>query len=198
MLICITNRKLCPDDFLGRIKRLAQGQPQAIMLREKDLSPAEYKRIAESVRSICRNYQVPLIINKFWEAAAELECEVIHLSMPDLREYRNKPKGTPYIGASVHSVSEAEEAQRLGAAYLIAGHIFPTESKKGIPPRGLSFLRDVCTAVDIPVYAIGGITADKVKDVLEAGACGVCIMSEAMVCAQPEELISRFRAIIGS
>ncbi|VFU14903.1 Regulatory protein TenI [anaerobic digester metagenome] len=193
MLICVTNRKMCQDDFLKRLDQIAQGKPHAILLREKDLSLAEYKKLTESVRDICLNHRVPLIINKYKETAAELKCDALHLSMPDLRKYRNELKQFSRIGASVHSVSEAEEAQRLGVAYLIAGHIFPTDCKKGVPPRGLSFLRDVCAAVEIPVYAIGGITEDKVRDVLGAGAKGVCVMSEAMTCSHPAELAGRFR-----
>jgi len=188
---------MCQDDFLKRLDQIAQGKPRAILLREKDLSLTEYKRLAESVRDICLKHKVPLIINKYKEAAVELKCDTLHLAMPDLRKYRNGLKQFSRVGASVHSVSEAEEAQRLGAAYLIAGHIFPTESKKGVPPRGLSFLRDVCAAVEIPVYAIGGITEDKVRDVLGAGARGVCVMSEAMTCPHPAELAGRFKAGYG-
>ena len=92
MLICVTNRKMCQDDFLERLDQIAQGKPLAILLREKDLSLAEYKRLAESVRDICLKHGVPLIINKYKEAAADLKCYALHLSMPDLRKYRNEIK----------------------------------------------------------------------------------------------------------
>ncbi|HHV65725.1 MAG TPA: thiamine phosphate synthase [Peptococcaceae bacterium] len=193
MLICVTQRKLCQDDFLNRIDQIARGKPHAILLREKDLSLEEYIKLAEKVKSICLKHKVPLIINKYKEAALELNIDALHLSMPDFRKYCQELKQFSCIGASVHSVSEAQEARWLGATYLIAGHIFPTECKKGVPPRGLSFLRDVCAAVDIPVYAIGGITQDKVRAVLETGAKGVCVMSEGMTCANPSELAGRFR-----
>ena len=97
------------------------------------------------------------------------------------------------IGASVHSVEEATEAVTLGATYLIAGHIFSTDSKKGVPPRGLSFLKQVCDAVPIPVFAIGGITRNDVNAIKAAGAKGVCIMSEAMTCENPAELAHVFQ-----
>ena len=90
------------------------------------------------------------------------------------------------IGASVHSIEEAIEAATFGATYLIAGHIFSTHSKKGVPPRGLNFLKQVCDAVPIPVFAIGGITRNDVNDVKATGAKGVCIMSEAMTCETPD------------
>ena len=82
----------------------------------------------------------------------------------------------------MHTASEAKEAQELGADYLIAGHIFSTDCKKGVPARGLTFLKEVCDSVTVPVFAIGGITKDRIEDVLSTGAKGICIMSEAMTC----------------
>lgn len=86
------------------------------------------------------------------------------------------------IGCSVHSVEEAIEAKRLGAAYITAGHIYATDCKKGLAPRGLGFLKDVCQSVSIPVYAIGGIGIDdgRRQEVKEYGAQGSCIMSAMM------------------
>jgi thiamine-phosphate pyrophosphorylase len=84
------------------------------------------------------------------------------------------------IGASCHSVEEALEAQQLGCTYITAGHVFATDCKKGLPPRGLDFLRAVCAAVDIPVYAIGGINSENLQDVMKCGAAGGCIMSGLM------------------
>ncbi|OPX86807.1 MAG: Regulatory protein TenI [Pelotomaculum sp. PtaB.Bin104] len=193
MLICVTNRKLCRDDFFDRIEQIAKGKPHAIMLREKDLSIPEYSSMAKRIYEICVKNQVTLIINQNLEAAAEMKCPYIHLSMPDLRKYKQEIKHFSQVSASVHSVSEAREAQALGATYLIAGHIFPTECKKGVPPRGLSFLKKVCNSVEIPVFAIGGITSAKVKVVTQAGAKGVCVMSEAMTCLKPDELAGNFR-----
>ena len=91
-------------------------------------------------------------------------------------------KSFSQIGTSVHSVEDALEAQKLGATYITAGHIYATDCKKGLPPRGLDFLRDVCRAVDIPVYAIGGIKIDQAQftDILNCGAAGGCIMSGMM------------------
>lgn len=86
------------------------------------------------------------------------------------------------LGCSVHSVLDAIEAEKLGASYLTAGHIFATDCKRGLPPRGTDFLKQVCEAVSIPVYAIGGIGFDdgKIDRVCECGAAGACIMSAFM------------------
>jgi thiamine-phosphate pyrophosphorylase len=188
MLIYITNQKLCKDDFLNRINELAKGKPDAIVLREKELSLKDYESLTIAVKKICNQNKVSLIINQNISIAKKLLIPNIHLSMSDLRKYKNELQEFAQVGASIHSLPEAKEAQELGATYLIAGHIFPTDCKKGLPPRGISFLKEVCNFVTIPVFAIGGITKAKVNDVLQAGANGICVMSETMTCSNPIDL----------
>jgi thiamine-phosphate pyrophosphorylase len=188
MLIYVTNRQLCHDNFFNRIDRLAKGKPWAIMLREKDLDLAEYESLAHKVKAICEANHVPLIVNQNTSVALKLNIPNIHLSMPNLRDHRKGLWSFHRIGASVHSIQEAVEAQALGASYVIAGHIFSTESKAGIPPRGLSFLKELSASVTIPVFAIGGITTDKVRAIAKTEADGICLMSEAMTCSNPTEL----------
>lgn len=193
MLICVTNQKLCKDDFLNRISQIAKGKPQAIILREKYLNIPEYEMLAIKVNEICKDHQVNLVINQKIEIAIKLKLKNIHLSMDDLRKFKKEIKEFEEIGASVHSVNEAKEAEKLGATYLIAGHIFLTDCKKGVPPKGLSFLKEVCDSVKIPVFAIGGITKEQLENVLNTGAKGVCVMSEAMTCLNPIELGDKYK-----
>ena len=84
------------------------------------------------------------------------------------------------IGVSTHSVEQAKKAKKLGASYITAGHVFVTDCKKGLAPRGIGFLKDVCENVDIDVYAIGGISENNMDECIDAGARGVCMMSEFM------------------
>lgn len=196
MLIYVTNRKLCKDAFLDRIEQLAKGNPEGIMLREKDLSLKEYELLAIQIKEICTRNKVPLIVNQNLSIARKLRLSHIHLSLADLRKSQNKVQDFVHVGASIHSISEAQEAEKLGASYVIAGHIFPTDCKKGIPGRGISFLQEVCTSIKIPTLAIGGITRDKVKNIKMAGAKGICVMSEAMTCEDPMELKRNFQAEI--
>ena len=81
-----------------------------------------------------------------------------------------------------YAIELSREAQELGASYVTAGHIYATDCKKGLQPRGLDFLRQVCAAVDLPVYAIGGIKFDETQwmSLKECGAAGGCIMSGMM------------------
>lgn len=192
MLICITNQKLCRDDFLNRINEIASGKPDAIMLREKEMDQPDYLELAIKVKEICDRHQVKLIINHNLETAERLKVGAVQVSIDDIRKTGEVIKDFDQVGVSVHSVEQACEAERLGAAYLIAGHVFPTDCKKGLPARGLRFLKEVCDSVSIPVFAIGGISEVNYKIALMAGAKGVCIMSEAMTTDHPETLAQRF------
>lgn len=219
-ILCVTNRKLCREDFLERIEMVARslhGRVSGIILREKDLPEEEYRELAGKVMEICRKYKVCCILHNFAGTAATLGAQAIHLPLPVLRRMHgsasaeNRGKAVRQfsladnaadsrhvlsqfriIGASCHSVGDALEAQALGCTYITAGHIFATDCKKGVPPRGLAFLREVCDSVSIPVYAIGGINEENYPQVLQAGAAGACIMSGLMCCESAEEYLRGF------
>jgi thiamine-phosphate pyrophosphorylase len=98
------------------------------------------------------------------------------------------------VGVSVHSSEEARYAAEHGAAYLIAGHVFTTDCKKGLEGRGLEFLNDVCGVVHIPVYGIGGITEHNIAAVAKTGAAGACLMSSLMQSPNPAALVEDLRS----
>lgn len=190
MVIAVTNRKLCQDDFIARIRELLDADPFEVILREKDLTDEEYRSLAEKIISGHEEYKKILSLNRP-ETASELGIKNVHLTMGQITQ-----SGRPDIervGVSVHSSDEAKTAEKLGADYLIAGHIFTTDCKKGIPPRGLDFFREVCNSVSIPVFAIGGICQENFKQPLECGGAGVCLMSEFMKCDRPFERIKIYR-----
>lgn len=186
-VIAVTNRKLCERPFLEQLKRVAALKPGAVLLREKDLPEEAYVVLAGQALEICKSYGVELILHTYAGAAKRLGASAIHFSFADLKKYKaagglSGKEGVLKIGCSVHSAQEAREAELLGASYLIAGHIYATDCKKGMAPRGLSFLGEVCKAAAIPVYAIGGIGLEngKIKEVIAQGAAGACLMSEMM------------------
>lgn len=185
-IICVTNRRLCCEDFLTRIDRIAVCSPKYIVLREKDLPEGEYCALAAQAADICRHNGAELILHTYPEAAAESGCRSIHLPMHILRS-RPDLSAFTMVGTSCHSPEEAEEAEALGADYIVAGHIFATDCKKGLPPRGLGFLSEVCRRVRVPVYGIGGIAPENIAQVTGAGASGGCIMSGLMSCP-PEKI----------
>lgn len=182
-IIAVTNRRLSVRPYLEQIERICSRHPRALLVREKDLTEEEYGRLAGSVYEICRKYHVLCIYHSFVHKAFEMGAKSVHLPLPLLKKAGQDPvlKSFEAVGASVHSAEEAREAVALGASYLTAGHIYTTDCKKGLPPRGLSFLQEVCRTADLPVYAIGGIhTEEQIAEVMAAGAAGACIMSGAM------------------
>lgn len=180
-ILCVTNRKLCQEDFLARIERIAACHPAGIILREKDMKLEDYKEMAAAVMEICEQHGVKCILHSFTDVAISLHADAIHLPLHLLREMSQEQKAHfTILGASCHSVEDAWQAQALGCTYITAGHVFETDCKKGLPGRGLDFLQNVCTAVDIPVYGIGGIDADNIALVRNAGASGACLMSSLM------------------
>lgn len=181
MLICVTDRLHCYGDFLQRVEALAQLGIEKIILREKDLTAEAYEQLLWQCNERCAPYHVPVVANTQWQAAQHLGMGDVHLPLPLLRQ-QGRPKWVRRLSTSVHSVEQAKEAQQLGADFLLAGHVFATPCKAGLEPRGLEFLSQVCRAVPLPVYAIGGMTPERASEVLRAGAAGICVMSGLMQC----------------
>lgn len=181
-VIAVTNRKLCKRPFIEQIKRICQCHPKAIILREKDLPEKEYAILAKDVIQICKEYRVLCILHTYINIAKEINCRAIHMPLALLQKYGTQLQYFDVIGTSVHSSKEVLQAEKLGANYIIAGHIYATDCKKGIPPRGLVFLDEVCQNTVLPVYGIGGIKLhhNQINEVINHGAKGVCIMSGMM------------------
>lgn len=200
-IIAITNRSLCQEDFFTRIERLANSSVEKIILREKDLKEEEYKQLAARCKSICNAYGKPLFINSYIEAAEELEIWQIQLSYSDFVQAIKTGKLQRFqeIGVSVHSLEEARWAVQNGCDFLITGHIFATDCKKGLPPRGISFLENICEGIkkvteeyyikkEIKVYGIGGINTENIEQI-RLCTTGACIMSLLMQCDNVSETL---------
>ena len=154
-IVCVTHRKLC-DNFLERVGELYENNVPVI-LREKDLSESEYEELAKKIG-----------------------VKRIHLPLRLMNE--NAEKEFETVGVSVHSADEAVLAEKMGATYVTAGHIFATDCKKGLEPRGIEFLKNAVSSVDIDVYGIGGISPENISKIQNTGAKGACIMSGFMKC----------------
>lgn len=190
----MTNRLLAGETFLSQLEKLAAAGVDEVILREKDLRESDYEKLAQAAADICGKYHVPLTLHTFVNAARRLGIRRIHLSFPAFSDMEEEKKNDfDVIGVSVHSPEEAAAAWKKGASYLTAGHIFATDCKKGLAPRGLSFLKEVCSRVDIPVYAIGGIGPENAKSCIQAKAGGVCLMSSLMKTEHPDRLLKEIR-----
>lgn len=181
--ICITNRHLVSGDFIKQIENILKSKekPDILILREKDMTEGDYKALAYKVMNLCSRYNTRCILHKFKGAAESIGAKALHLCMADFEKMTEDDKlKFETIGVSVHSVEEAVRAQSLGASYIMAGHVFETDCKKGVKPRGIEFLKEICSEVSIPVYAVGGINKENAASCKSAGAAGVCMMSVFM------------------
>lgn len=183
--IVITNRSLVQGDFLEQLKKVARLHPYAMILREKDLSDEEYEQLAERVLAVCEAEQVQLFIHSRIEIAKRTGCQCIHMTIPGIQdlsdgELRELQEYFTQISISCHSLEDMQYAVQRGATQIVLGTIFETECKKGLKGRGVAFVEEICRQCPLPVYAIGGINAERLSQVMEAGAAGGCMMSGFM------------------
>jgi thiazole tautomerase (transcriptional regulator TenI) len=165
----------------------------AIHLREKSRTLAEMMRGVQ----LLLEAGVPMRkirINGCIEASISLGVGGIHLPGGYLREnsIRMLCFEPIQVGASIHSAYEARRMERLGVHYVLFGHVYETSSKPGLPPRGIQQLAEVVRQVSVPVVAIGGITPERVQEVMECGAGGVAVMSGILEAANPYEAAHRY------
>jgi thiamine-phosphate diphosphorylase len=174
-LMLVTQRARMKPDFETALEAALHGGAQLIQLREKDLPDDELLDLAKRAKELCEKYDATLIINGAPEAAQTLG---IGLHLP---ESALLPQNVDLWGASVHSLESAQRAAgqgtEQGAEYLVFGSVFPTQSHPNSVPAGLERLGKVCATVQIPVFAIGGITCGNAGLCLDAGAHGIAVIS---------------------
>ena len=159
----------------------------SLTLREKDLNKNEYLKLIEEIYPICQKYKINLILHQNYDLNLDekYNIEGIHLSYSIFKSLNQNIKAElikkyKRIGVSIHSLEEAKDVESLGASYVVAGHIFETDCKKSLEPRGLKFIEDLSSALSIPIFAIGGIDEKKSLSVIDSGAFSVYMMSNLM------------------
>ena len=184
-LYAITDRHQCaPTPLVDIISELLDVGVKGIQLREKDLSDTALIKLAQPIAALCQNYDAKLFINTHINVARDVGAAGIHL--PAKAEPVGSVKETEtgdnfYIGCSVHSLDAAKRREVEGADFLTYSPIYPTASKPGYGPAvGTTSLTEVVEGVKLPVFALGGITPDRVQECLAAGAFGVAVMSGIM------------------
>ncbi|RXI45857.1 thiamine phosphate synthase [Clostridium tetani] len=179
MIFVVTNRKICGEEnFIKTIEECAKYKPFSIILREKDLDYKNLYKLAVDIKKVTDKYNIPLIINGDLKISKELNTWGYHCSISAFRKINVKVDRK--LGISVHSLNEAVEAEKLGADYILAGHIYETKCKEGLKGRGQNFIKSISQKVSIPIIAIGGITEENTANVIKSGAKGIAIMSSAM------------------
>ena len=184
-IICVTDRLLCKNNFFEQIEFICKRNIYGLILREKDLDDNTYEEFAVKCNNICKKNNVLFFINTKINIAQKLKIKNIQLSFKDFSDNKKILNSFDNIAVSVHSLSEALTIQKLVEEipqniFIIAGHIFKTDCKKGIQPRGTEFLKEICNNINIPVFAIGGINKKTIHQLKNTNIEGVCLMSALM------------------
>lgn len=177
------------EDFPTRAAAIAAAGPGvALHARDRTTTVAHLTAVARRLLVLARPPEASVFMNGRADVAAALGAQGLHLSLGDLTSTEVRAAFATvwqgWIGVSVHSAPEAEAALTDGADYVMVGNIYETDTHPGRPGAGLSLVREVA-AHGAPVIAIGGITADRVEAVREAGAYGVAAITALWHAADP-------------
>ena len=161
------------------VKEAIDGGATFVQLREKDASREEIVKLANELLPICREANVPFVIDDEVEIALEVGADGVHVGQEDMACERARAMLGPdaIVGVSAQTVEQALEAQAAGADYLGVGALIPTPTKPDAVDVTFDQLRDICAAVDIPVVGIGGLNARTVAQLAGSGVDGAAVVS---------------------
>lgn len=188
-LYAVTDRTWVGKQTLyEQVESALKGGISCLQLREKELPEEEFLAEAIKISALCKKYDVPFFINDNVEVAIRSKAEGIHVGQDDMdvAQVRQRVGRDMIIGVSVHSVEEAITAVSNGADYLGVGAMFFTSTKTDTNLLSKKILQDICTRVNIPVVAIGGINKTNIMQLAGTGVDGVALVG-AIFAAQDIE-----------
>ena len=169
---------------IASIGGVARAGVRAFQIREKGLSPAELKLLAQDANEAAPDALV--LING-----------LTHLPAADIHKIPALKSGAKWIGASTHNTEEVQAAVLAGADFMVFGPVFATPDKGG--PVGLEGLRNaVRHAGEVPVLALGGLTPENAAQAVSAGAHGVAVIRSIWEAADPAHAVGQFKRVLGN
>lgn len=188
-LYFITDSTLYEEsEFLRRVESALQGGITLLQIREKHKNTREYIALSEKVHALTQRYGVPLIIDDRVDVALAVGAEGVHLGAEDMTvsAARRILGDDKIIGATAKTVPWALDAAAQGADYLGVGAIYPTTTKVKTVLTSTDTLRAICSAVSIPVNAIGGLNRDNIDILSGIPIAGICVVSAIMKAEDPK------------
>lgn len=184
------------------LARLAiAGGADTIQFRQKTGDIRHILHEARRAAGVCQTAGVPLLIDDHLDVALAVDAAGVHLGQTDfpIADARRVLGAAALLGATATTVDQALRAEDEGADYIGFGPVFTTRSKTNpASVKGLDGLYAVCQAVSMPVVAIAGITPERTRLVLDAGAHGVAVMTAITTAADPEAATRLFRTVINA
>ena len=180
LLYAVTDRHWTGRQTLEeQIEEALAGGVTILQLREKKLPEEEFLQEAIRVKEICHRHGVPLIINDNVEVALKSGADGVHVGIEDapVSEIRARVPADFIIGATCKTVEQAKKAEQAGADYMGVGAVFPSPTKTTAIRITRKQLYEICTSVQIPAVAIGGITAENITEIRGGGMAGAAVVS---------------------
>ena len=198
LLYAVTDRTRVGNQTLyQQVEAALKGGVTCVQLREKKPEATVFLQEAEEICALCRQYNVPFIVNDHVDIALACGADGIHVGQSDMAagDVRRRIGKEMLLGVSVHTVEEARRAVQEGADYLGLGAVFPTSTKSDVDQMSSEILQAICNAVDLPVVAIGGITPDNLLKLSGSGVDGVALVSAIFAAKDIEETCRKLRAL---
>lgn len=192
-VIAVTNEGLAAANYWDQLELIAASDVDMIVLREKNLSEEAYTDYAKKVLRLCNLHDKTCILHHFGKVAVRLHVPRFQCSLDYLETHSSLLYYMTTLGVSVHTPEEAVRAEKLGATYIMASHVFPTDCKKDLPPIGTQTVQAICSAVSIPVYALGGINLQTIKSLRRTPVAGVALMSGLMTCPDVSSFVRELK-----
>jgi thiamine-phosphate pyrophosphorylase len=168
-----------PDRVLFVTGQLVAGGVDLIQLRAKKLPQVDIAELGKKMRAVIPSSGPLFIINDHPDLVKDLGADGIHVGQDDLSvaEARRTAGTEVLVGKSTHALTQAIAAEKEGADYIGVGPIYATKTKPDYVPVGPPLIGQVCAAVQVPQFCIGGINETTLPEVLTAGARRVVIVS---------------------
>jgi thiamine-phosphate pyrophosphorylase len=198
-LMVITDLRLAGRNLESLLRKAGESGVKCIHLREKHLSAAELLSLSKHIKDNVLQSATKLIINERLDIAMLSKAHGIHSTANGISAENLRKCSSGLIkGRSVHSISEAKKAEKDGFDYIMFGPVFRTPSKVRFGnPQGLDRLNKICSSVQIPVFAVGGITPARAKKCVSAGAFGVAAIRPFMRSKNIGKTILDFKNSLG-
>lgn len=197
LLYAVTDRHWLSGRKLSDVvKESLEGGVTFVQLREKELDEETFLKEAKELKELCRQYNVPFVINDNVELAKKIDADGVHVGQSDMEagDVRAMLGPDKIIGVSAQTVEQAILAEKRGADYLGVGAVFKTGSKADADDVPFETLKAICDAVSIPVIAIGGITLENVKELSGSGICGIAVISAIYAAADIKKAAEDLKA----
>lgn len=161
------------------VEESIKGGATFVQLREKDADFDTFLEQAKEIKSVCKKYGVPFVINDDIEVALAVDADGVHVGQSDMEAgfVRGRLGADKIIGVSTKTVEESLLAQERGADYIGVGAMFDTTTKLNASDVSFETLKEICEAVDIPVVAIGGIGLSNISEFADVDVDGVAVVS---------------------